>query len=59
MSHYLLILVTTLNLIPLFPFSSFHRSLFFRLFRYWRKSIKKNEWKSLFRDKKISEILDN
>ena len=59
MSHYLLILVTTLNLIPLFPFSSFHRSLFFRLFRYWRKSIKKNEWKSLFRDKKISELLDN
>ena len=50
MSHFLLIIVTSLNLIFLFPFSSFHRSLFIRLLRYWKKSIKNDQWKSLFRE---------
>ena len=50
MSHFLLIIVTSLNLIFLFPFSNFHRSMFIRLLRYWKKSIKNDQWKSLFRE---------
>jgi len=49
-SHVLLIFTSFIELALLFPFSGFHRSLLFKLIKYWRKSISAKTWKSLYRE---------